>query len=168
MKPLATDPRVNRTRHLLRQSLMALLAEQDFASLTIQDVTDRAGIHRTTFYLHYTGLPALLEDCTQTLFNAMRTDIYTTANAKHTSSQLEPVVASVFYHLAEHSSFYRAMLGKRGNPLFQALFQKMLVELVFEPFANGETVKQMPLPLEMLIEFFVAGFGGMASWWLEI
>ena len=40
---------------------MQLVAEKRFASLTIQDVTSQAGLNRTTFYLHYSGLHELLE-----------------------------------------------------------------------------------------------------------
>ena len=70
------DPRVIRTRGLLRTALMELAVEKSFASLTIQDVTRRAGLNRTTFYLHFNGLHELLEDCARSLFAELRGEIY--------------------------------------------------------------------------------------------
>lgn len=166
MKASESDPRVVRTRQSLRNALMNLLTEKDFVSLTVQDVTERAGIHRTTFYLHYTGLPELLEDCTRTLFKQMRAELDAMAKAQQSATRPEPFIESVFQHLEQHKDFYRVMLGKQGTTLFHELFQSMLWELIFQPLAHDEPVENLPPPLEMMGEFFTSGFRGIAEWWL--
>ena len=137
MKVSESDPRSIRTRELLRQALISLVAEKSFPNLTIQAVTDLAGLNRTTFYLHYGGLHELLEDCTRTLFTQMHTEIYSNkviGDARKTTT-LTPFVESVFRHLEQNGRFYRAMLGRQGDPLFRGLFQELLLELIFEPIA---------------------------------
>ncbi|MBE9474579.1 MAG: TetR/AcrR family transcriptional regulator [Chloroflexi bacterium] len=47
------DPRILRTRKLIESSFLELLEEEDFQSITIQDITDRATINRSTFYAHF-------------------------------------------------------------------------------------------------------------------
>jgi AcrR family transcriptional regulator len=47
------DPRVKRTRKLLQDALMELLAEKSFDAITVQDIADRSTINRATFYAHY-------------------------------------------------------------------------------------------------------------------
>ncbi len=42
-----SDPRSIRMRELLHQALINLAAEKRFSSLTIQEVTNRAGLNRT-------------------------------------------------------------------------------------------------------------------------
>ena len=54
------DRRVNRTRRLLRESLMKLVAEKGYDSVTIEDITETAELGRTTFYLHYRDKEELL------------------------------------------------------------------------------------------------------------
>jgi AcrR family transcriptional regulator len=169
MKVCESDPRSIRTREQLRQALMSLAAEKNFASLTIQDVTDLAGLNRTTFYLHYGGLHELLEDCARTLFAQMRTEIYANkviGDVRNTVT-LTPFVESVFRHLEQHEKFYRAMLGRQGDPLFRGLFQELLLDLIFEPIARQTQGDFSDPQLEMNIRFFNAGFTGLASWWLE-
>lgn len=62
------DPRVKRTRQLLHQSFLELLQEKGFASITIQDITERATINRATFYAHYTDKYMLMDaTCRQLL-----------------------------------------------------------------------------------------------------
>jgi AcrR family transcriptional regulator len=55
------DPRVRRTRQLLLQALEELLTEKRFRHLTIQDIAERAGLNRVTFYGHFPDKYALLE-----------------------------------------------------------------------------------------------------------
>src|SRR5580698_3020359 len=55
------DPRITRTRKLIRDALTSLLAEKSFEAMTVQDVAERATINRATFYAHYTDKFALLD-----------------------------------------------------------------------------------------------------------
>jgi len=48
-----TDPRVKRTRQLIFDAFMALFQEKSFQSITVHDITERAGINRATFYAHF-------------------------------------------------------------------------------------------------------------------
>jgi AcrR family transcriptional regulator len=169
MKVSESDPRSIRTREQLRGALMELASERHFSSLTIQDVTSAASINRTTFYLHYVGLHELLEDCARALFAQMRIDIYAhkVVPSPQARSTFVPFVQSVFSHLEKHEKFYRAMLGRQGDPLFRGLYQELLSELIFEPITAQKADYISDPRLEMKLRFFSAGFTGVAAWWLE-
>lgn len=55
------DPRVRRTLQFLEEAFSTLIHEKDFQSITIQDITERAGINRATFYAHFPDKYALLD-----------------------------------------------------------------------------------------------------------
>lgn len=55
------DPRVKRTRQLLEQAFMEVINEKGFQSITVQDITERAGVNRATFYAHFADKFALLD-----------------------------------------------------------------------------------------------------------
>jgi AcrR family transcriptional regulator len=65
MLPIETDekldPRVKRTRQLLEGAFMELIQEKGFQSVTVQDITGRAGVNRATFYAHFEDKYALLD-----------------------------------------------------------------------------------------------------------
>ena len=42
------DPRVLRTRNLLGKAFIEVLAEKGFQAISVQDITERAGVNRTT------------------------------------------------------------------------------------------------------------------------
>src|SRR5712691_6977236 len=55
------DPRVKRTRKLLQQAFLELFQEKGFASISIQDITQRATVNRATFYAHFPDKYALMD-----------------------------------------------------------------------------------------------------------
>jgi AcrR family transcriptional regulator len=55
------DPRVTRTRKLIRDALVSLLAEKNFESISVQDIAAHATVNRATFYAHFTDKFALLD-----------------------------------------------------------------------------------------------------------
>lgn len=55
------DPRVLRTQRLLLQAFSDLFWEKSFHAMTVQDVTERAGVNRSTFYTHFEDKYAILE-----------------------------------------------------------------------------------------------------------
>ena len=56
------DRRVQRTRKILRESLLELILDQGYDDVSIQDITQRANLGRATFYLHYKEKDELLQD----------------------------------------------------------------------------------------------------------
>ena len=62
------DPRVIRTRGLILKSFEDLLAEKNFESVSVQDVTDKAQVNRATFYAHFPDKYALLDYSIQKMF----------------------------------------------------------------------------------------------------
>jgi AcrR family transcriptional regulator len=68
--PTRIDPRVRRSRELLTTAFAELMDERGFASVTVQDVAERAGINRATFYAHYDDKFALFDQMVRNLFRA--------------------------------------------------------------------------------------------------
>ncbi len=65
------DPRIRRTRQLLQQALADLLHTREFDKLSVQEITDAAGVNRATFYAHYPDKFALLECMVGGRFHAL-------------------------------------------------------------------------------------------------
>lgn len=56
------DPRSKRTRKYLQQAFLELLTDKDFQTMTINDITERAGLNRATFYGHFQDKFELLDE----------------------------------------------------------------------------------------------------------
>ena len=50
------------TASLMDESLLLLLEQKDFDAITVKEICRKAGVNRSTFYLHYESLNDLLEE----------------------------------------------------------------------------------------------------------
>lgn len=55
------DPRVKRTREVLERAFIELIEKKGFQDVTVQNITERAGVNRATFYAHFADKYALLD-----------------------------------------------------------------------------------------------------------
>ena len=51
------------TALLMNQALVELLNKKEFEYITIKEICEKAGVNRSTFYLHYETISDLLEEC---------------------------------------------------------------------------------------------------------
>jgi AcrR family transcriptional regulator len=65
------DPRVTRTRKLLLDAFLSLMAEKSFDEITVQDIAARATVNRATFYAHFVDKYALVDELIREGFTQM-------------------------------------------------------------------------------------------------
>ncbi len=59
---MITDKRVIKTRNAIKTAFMQLVLEKEISKITVSNVADRAQINRSTFYLHYSDVNAVMKD----------------------------------------------------------------------------------------------------------
>ena len=100
------DRRVLRTCDTLGDALVALMHEKSFEDITVQDLLDRAGVGRSTFYVHYRDK--------DDLFLSDVEDFFEKASAALTQRGASPKrllpVKEFFTHVREARDFYEALV----------------------------------------------------------
>ena len=61
-KQRKTDRRTMYTRMVIKDALLSLLKDRDYADITVTDICRRAEINRGTFYLHYSNISQVLDE----------------------------------------------------------------------------------------------------------
>ncbi len=160
------DPRVVRTRKLLRQAVVDLVPEKGFSAITVQDITDRATLNRATFYLHYQDKNDLLMD----VFNNMIISAVPDPPAEGAQGiPMSRPIVSVLTHVAEHADFYRAILGEEGVPLFMFRVRSYIEDIVLKWLKFGRTNSDEHLLVspEIAINYLGSAYLGVIAWWLN-
>ena len=67
------DPRILRTRQLIKDALIDLLQEMEISKITVNRIAERATINRVTFYLHYNDIQDMLEKMAQEMAEDIET-----------------------------------------------------------------------------------------------
>lgn len=159
-KPKPLDRRIQRTRQLLLDSLIALILEKGYEETTVQDIIDRANVGRSTFYAHF-------ENKEQLLFSghdAFTQSLSPKGHSLRSASSFE-IFKELFQHAANNYALAKAMLGKGGGDLMLGRVQSVL-ENHFKLHNQGQTLHEHKLSL--FAASFSAAIIGLLSQWLEM
>jgi AcrR family transcriptional regulator len=129
------DLRVRRTHKLLREALVALIEEQRFDALTVEAIAERAMVSRAAFYRHYQDKYDLVEQIFEEAMQTMMHDIDRGWSGALQDHPPEPWVR-LFEHFTAYGRLYRALLGEKGSPWFQANMRAYLAEMIGERTAE--------------------------------
>ncbi|HEX8073157.1 MAG TPA: TetR/AcrR family transcriptional regulator [Pyrinomonadaceae bacterium] len=159
-----TDRRVRRTRERLGDALIELIQQKPFDAITVQDVLDRAGVARSTFYLHYRDKHDLFLSDADEFLEAMATAL---SRCRDTSERVAPV-REFFTHIAEAEPLY--------NALVEAGRIQDFLELAQEHFARGIERRLAELPRAAathaaarpaLAHALAGALISLLTWWLS-
>lgn len=181
--PRSRDRRTLRTRKQLREALMELTLDKGYDLVTVEDITERADLGRTTFYLHYRDKDELLMESIETTANELVQQVEKMqtrgANTGFPSTPFE----LAFQHAAENSTLYRILL--KSDVASKALtrlraFISSSARLYLPALANygkmpGDLPREMsknlpdipPRLLQQVSDYFASSLLGVLTWWLE-
>jgi AcrR family transcriptional regulator len=159
------DPRVIRTRSVLRDALMSLITEMGYDAITVQHITDRARLNRATFYLHYRDKQDLL---TQIIKDVLE-ELSHTPNSLQATGPADTRALFTYYfdHVAKHAAFYRVMLQELSVSPYVQEMQSHLEEIARRWMNSGSIdTNAMLTPPELFISFIGSAYFNVIKWWV--
>ena len=174
-----TDRRIQRTRRMLKEALFSLILEKGYDGVTVEDITQKADLGRTTFYLHYRdkedlllrSIDAIADDL---LGQISRTNLLVsdagTIPTFHEMRQMNPVLL-VFQHAGENASLYQIILRGGSATPAAGRFREIISTAAMTFF--GTNLKQLTpglrpeVPLDVLANYFAGSLLSLVTWWLE-
>lgn len=158
------DRRVERTRNRLGNALIALIEEKPIDQVTVREVLDRAGIGRSTFYLHYRDKDDLfLSELEQGL------ELWSTALSRQQdpSNRVAPV-AEFFAHVASAKKLYRSLVDSGRIEAFfdlaQGYFARGIEQRIKQSIGVCNTHRQ---ELTACSNTLAGGLLSLLRWWLD-
>ncbi len=157
-----TDRRILQTRDALGDALVALMHEKNFDDITVQQVLDRAGVGRATFYAHYRDK----ED----LFMSDVEDFFTMAASllkRHTVNpkRLAPI-KELFSHMLDVREFYMALVasGKANDvrELGRGIFARSIEERL-----QAAGVQAHPVQRAAQAHALAGSMFSLLDWWID-
>jgi AcrR family transcriptional regulator len=159
------DRRVQRTRQLLHTALVELVQEKGFDAITIQDITERANLGRTTFYLHYLGKEELMLDHHATLADMLGLKQLTRADLL--AEEPPPGLVTFLTLVAENPRFYEALVQARGADLIlRGVREQMMANLEGNLHAAFPGLEPT-MPMALLKPYLINAQLAFVDWWVR-
>src|SRR3954447_6777522 len=161
----AADRRVRRTRRLLQEALVALVADRGYARVTVQDILDRADVGRSTFYAHYRDKESLLTAAFEDLRADLRTDLPSlTAGGPPNAGA---PAGALFEHAYRHRAVYAALCGRQGGDIVYRHLRRFFRDLLREHLRPHLAATGSDLPVDVVAEFYTSAALGLLTWWVD-
>jgi len=115
-----SDPRVARTRERLREALIALTLQRGWDDVSVQSVCARAGVGRSTFYVHFADREDLL------LASFQSGHIVPRVQRSEPLAFVQPLVE----HVAAQRALYDKLVGTSCERVVQRRFTSVVAEII--------------------------------------
>ncbi|MDF2854364.1 MAG: bacterial regulatory s, tetR family protein [Neobacillus sp.] len=158
--PKKEDPRTLRSREMFKNAVFSLLSEDPtMSNLTVQKVAAKAGLNRTTFYLHYQDIEDLLAQITNEILQGLSDKMVDLIHAKDLPEKQK--LTQVLDYLYIHRNYLLTLF--KMNQFEEQLFLllKQLVET-----RRQNTKKDLPADY-VAVEIKTASVVGIIMWWIK-
>jgi len=170
-KEIKLDRRTSRTRRQLRNALMDLILERGYNAVTVEDITDRADLGRTTFYLHYRDKEGLLIESLEAIAEDLKKQVENVAGFKLITGEIDTnPVAIVFRHVNENRDLYRIILKGEGGSKASSRIREIIEEAsteFFQRHLSNYVSKPSQFPRGLVAGYFAGAMLGFINLWLE-
>jgi len=161
-----TDRRIQRTQELVRQAFLSLVTERGYASLTIDDITERANVGRSTFYLHFSDKEHLLASTIEAFFGKLAKEIQEHPSPL-TAEQWHTRATTFFKHVAENQPMYRLILAS-PSAIIAGRMRKVLMNNAKDYLATCWLKgRDDPVLTDLLANHLVFSVMSFCWWWME-
>lgn len=156
------DRRVAKTQEAIKKAFLELMNEKKFESITIQDISDRANVNRSTIYLHYLDKYDLLDKLIdQHIKTLTEMDIWAC------EEEWEDAILIYVKYFEDNSLFFSTMLtSKAAAPSFRSKFLKYARD-GFKEELKGSNVNNEGLSDDIIVEFASNAYVGVLETWLK-
>ncbi|MCL5042120.1 MAG: TetR/AcrR family transcriptional regulator [Gammaproteobacteria bacterium] len=155
--------RTQRTHELLLDTMYQLVLEKDYREITVQDLLDRSGVARSTFYAHFRDKEDLLVAGYEYI-GLPRTRVCDISG--HPRVVLD-ISAWLFAATERHAALTTSLFSGASREIVLAHLENILVIQVREHFRKQEIYTQGDLRSELAVRSFVGALLASWQWWIR-
>ena len=164
MQEETQDRRIKRTKMLLQNALVDLMLEKAVGKISVKELTQKADVNRSTFYLHYLDIYDMLEQMENEFVETIQGFFHDFFTPLPTSMPLTLFV-NISEWLEQDKEYYVKLLrGSASGYIFEELESRIRDEfltLLYLIFLDEES-----LDLRTHVNFTVSGTVGVLRMWV--
>jgi len=157
-----TDRRVRKTRRALQDALSELIGEKELRSITIHELTERADVHRATFYAHYEDIYDLYRQMEDSILADI--DAIVCVNPDHS---YEALFRAMIDYFRDNAAFCRMMFGEHANAAFRDRVSALLEEKYMEICLYGGRYQTVTEERRFQAKYHIQGFIALLGRWVK-
>ncbi|MDP4153759.1 MAG: TetR/AcrR family transcriptional regulator [Bacillota bacterium] len=159
------DLRVVKTRRLIIDAFVKLLDEKGFKNITVNDISDKAMINRSTFYLHYMDkfdlLQKLVNEAIENILCLVEPQAHI-VNGKLDYEGFLNNLSCIMKAVEKDAVLYKFILNDREMLGISREWEKALIEKLDTCFPM-----QLSISRDLCLELISSLYVSIIRWWLN-
>ncbi len=152
------DLRIRKTKKLLMEALIELLEKKPFSEIKLNEICERAMVHKTTFYSHFKDKYDLLKYSIQTIQKDMLEKLPITQNVLDYYIELAKLYMT---NIKENENLYRQLLSNDIDNLCTNILINMFIKDL------EKNIKEEQIPIYYVATFYVHGVFAIINDWFK-
>lgn len=158
------DKRLIKTKEVLKTALGELMLEKDISKITIKELTQKSGINRGTFYLHYKDIDELLYEVENDLISNF-INIEVPNVPLDTYSIILYRLMKMLEYVKKEKLLFRVLTSHHGDIVFLQKIRQTLLDEFMSPFIATNEYNEDSL--KYFFNFIISGAIGSVQEWLR-
>ncbi|MEE1357349.1 MAG: TetR/AcrR family transcriptional regulator [Clostridia bacterium] len=161
---IKSDKRLLRTKKAIISALIELLTVKDISDITVTELTQKAGINRKTFYLHYDRIEDIITDFSADLY-AFFDKVLSARTASDGSTDIGELFYAINRAITDNLEFFRCFVRSGAYHIFisSAMRRQYVngIKVSLGEFFGNSVISPYA------IEYVVSGVSAMYTKWLS-
>ena len=161
------------TACLMDEALILLLEKKEYSFITVKEICEKAGVNRSTFYLHYETIDDLLSECIEYVGNKINKKFSNKVINKQVikDSKLEDLLLITPEYLLPYLEFLKEnkaiykIAYSQPNVFKEQYVVNHLHKNIFEPILNRFLVPKNEQ--KYMMSFYLSGMGALMIEWIK-
>ena len=156
------DRRVRKTKKALREVLIELLNEKSIQNITVRELTEKADIHRSTFYANFKDVYGLYNHMENTIIAEISNIISVECN----------FMPNMFFnalldYINKNKQISRLFFGDNINTAFFEQLTNMFKTSCIESWCKEYGIVNISVEMDYYVQFCLSGGLGVIGMWVS-
>jgi AcrR family transcriptional regulator len=165
------DRRIQKTKKILSEALVALIVEKGYEAITIKDIIEKANVGRSTFYAHFEDKEQLLLSGHDTFKRLLSDHVVPPVNGSTVPMKEAHAVdinfLFLYRHIQEQSKLTTALLGEKGGEIVQDQVHHIFARRIAEYFGTHDLEEKESILFSMTVQAAATAMVTLLVQWME-
>lgn len=170
-----TDVRIIKTKESIKNAFFDLVTTIGFDSITVKELTNKANINRSTFYLHYENIDDLIDEYYEeliskltVLFEREQAVFINEADRNYLNHEpYSPFVLNILKFIEKNHKLCKTLWLSQGNLYYTMKLKRFVKKTLFNNDYALINKEDLLVPESYYTAYVFSAFMGVLKQWLE-
>lgn len=166
MKNGGVDKRIIKTKNAIRTAFKELVQTKDMSDISISELTEKAGVTRSTFYMYYDSVGAVRNDIEDVILSHIE-KIMSEANLVQSMLNPYPLLYAITNEINKYDEYNRYILSSNNSGELLDKLKNMIIDAFVNTMQKNVQLKVNVAKAKYVAAFCTAGICETFKMWFN-